>query len=88
MPFPFKSLVRTRVGVPVPAIVDIHNHPWTVDTYMGSIVGDIVPAPVMIPVTVMTVIMVMPVIMVSIVIMPVVGPPWTPVPGIIAIVPM
>jgi len=53
-----------------------------------TIVGNIVSAPVTVAITVVPVVMIVPVIVVSVIIVPVVGPPWTPVRGIVAIIPV
>ena len=80
-------LIRTRVGAPVTILIDVYNHCWTVYSHIAVVVIIVVPAPVVIPVTVMAVIMVMPLIMIPVIIVPVVGPPWTPVGGIVTPVP-
>jgi hypothetical protein len=54
---------------------------------MAVIICIVEPAAGTVPMAVMAVIMVMPVIMISVVIVPVVGSPWTPVPGIVTPVP-
>ncbi len=81
------SLIRTRIGAPVTILIDVYNHSWTVYTHIAVIVSLVIPATVMVPVTVMAVIMVMPLIMIPGVVVPVMGPPWTPVRGIVTPVP-
>jgi hypothetical protein len=69
-------------------LVNVDNYGRTVDTNMGPVIGYIISAPVTVVVMVMPVIMVIPVIMIPVIIVPVVGSPWTPIRGIISIVPV
>ena len=80
-------MIRSRIGGPVAILLDVHNHGWTVYPYVAVIVIVVMPAAVVVPVAVMGIVMVVPVVVVPVVVMPVMGPPGTPVAGIVTPVP-